>query len=199
MLEPWSTPPQFVAVPGDAAARAAPRAAGAGGAAVLPFPGAGAGAGGVGFTRTIPPVNEVRPPAGTDFIVGGELAGATAATTPAVVPGVTFTVPLGSKGYVRSITLQVQNVLVTSVIRWALRDNAGAVPGWQSIPTLSGAIAVWSQSWGPDEVYVPIEPGHTVDVSVTVTDGAAYTVGAIIHGWVVPIELANASERGWSL
>ena len=120
-------------------------------------------------------------------------------TTPAVVTGVTFTVPVGSVAYIRSLVLQVQQVLGTSDIAFAVRVDATPVPGWQRIPVLPAVIAVWAQSWGPEEVYIEVQPGRTVDVSVTVLDGGAYNVGAILHGWIVPSALAVASRAGWDM
>jgi len=196
MAEPWRTPPQFVATPGEPSKGAARPG---GGAAPLPFGGGGGGGALPGFVRTVPPVNEVKPPQGQDFIVGGNLAGASVVTTPAVVTGVTFTVPLGSVGYIRSVVFQVQQVLVTSDIAFAVRVDQTPVQGWARVPVLPAAIAVWSQSWGPEEVYVEVQPGRTVDITVTVLDGGAYNVGAIMHGWTVPSALADASRAGWDI
>jgi len=194
-LAPWATPPQFTSAAGDVAARmTAPRAGGG----ALPFPGP-APSSAPGFVRTVPPVNEVKPPQGTDFIPGDTLTGATALNTPAVVGAVSYQVPFGSIGYVRSLIFHVQQVLPTSRILWAVRVDGAPSPGWQAIPTLPGAIAVWEQAWGPEEVYIEVEPGRTVDVQVTILDGGSYNVGAIMHGWIVPVALANASRAGWGI
>jgi len=197
MPELWKTPPQFLAT-AEEAARGGARPGG--GAAPLPFGGGGAGGGALpGFVRTVPPVNEVKPPQGQDFIVGGNVAGASVATTPAVLPGTAFLVPQGSVAYIRSLVLQVQQVLGTSDIAFAVRVDGTPVPGWQRIPVLPAVIAVWAQSWGPEEVYIEVQPGRTVEVSVTVLDGGAYNVGAILHGWIVPSALADASRAGWDI
>lgn len=191
----WRSPPQF----GSGFGAAAGRVPGGGGApggfpgAPGPLPGASSP-----FVRTVPQPLVVRPPMGLDFHGSGQLTGATNATTPAVIPGVTYTVPLGSTGYLRSFTLQVLQLLPTSSIFWSVRIDGNPVPGLSLILTLPGNIAVWSQSWGPDEIFVEIPPGKTVDIQVGVTDAGAYTVAALFHGWSVPTEIANAAAAGWS-
>ncbi len=166
------------------------------------YPGFGQGrAGGAGgalaplFVRTVPPVSVVKPPTGNDFVKYTTTATVNAANSPFVVAS--YAVPDGSTGFLRSFELQVQNVLATSDIVWAIRIDRIPVPGLGAIPVLAAVIPVWSQDWSSDEVFLEIPPASTLDLVVTVNDGAAYAIGGLFHGWIVPTSIAQASRQGW--
>lgn len=196
-LEPWATPPQFRTTPEGIADRIRARQAST---AVPLIPAADPSAGpGAGFLRTIPPPLQVLPPNGVDFNRGGNLAGATSATTPAVVGAASYTVPQGSVGYLKSFDVQVSNLLPTSDIRFSLRIDGGSIPGWDDLFILPGNIAVFVKSWGPDELFLELPPAKTLDIAVTIADGGTYDIGAALHGWTVSQQAAETFAAGWGL
>jgi len=193
ILKSWRTPPGFDSTPG---------VAGQGGIHPLSLssPSGGLLPGGVApgsFTRTVPPILQVKPPQGVDFAPGGS-GSFNSANTPATVTGVTVDVPLGSVAYLRSFVLQVNTLLPVSAITFAVRANGVPVAGFDQLYVIPANLAVWNESWGPDEIFLEIAPGTTLDIAVTVTDAATYTIGAAMHGWYVPLELVQSFDQGWS-
>lgn len=147
-----------------------------------------------------PPVSISKPPQGIDFLAYGTLTGASGAAFQTVLSTTgAVQVPNGRHGYVRSLVLQVLNVLATTDVVFQLRVNGAGVNGWAAIPVLPGVFTVWSESWGADELYVDIPAGMNVDVVVGVNDGGSYQLSAQLHGWHVPEAMAEASAAGWGV
>jgi hypothetical protein len=105
-----------------------------------------------------------------------------------------FTVPPHSRGVVREFSADVNNLLPTSAITWALRIAGAPVPGWTFTAFPFGSphvtIALITLT---DRVWVEIPGGSVVDVLITVADGGTYQLGANIAGWTYPQDLADAA------
>lgn len=146
-----------------------------------------------GRAFSIPSPYEAKPPGGIDFNTQGDGAGFTNANTPAVIPGCAFTLPQASAGVIRSLVLTVNNLVLTSDITWTLRFNGSAVPGWQGLGVTPGPVAYFALSFGPDETYIRVPDGATVDVVFTVNpaDAGTYVAGAAFHGWYFGVEFAS--------
>jgi len=143
------------------------------------------------------PPTDVRPPSARDFSISGTLAGATLATTPAPIPGAAFTVPVGNVGVIRSVVFLVNGLLVTSQVSFTLTFNLAPVEGWTNIPVLPRAAASVATSYGPDETALPVPENNAIGVVVTVLDGGAYQVSALLHGWFYPKEIAQAFDAAY--
>jgi len=167
----------------------------------IPVPGGSPGSAGgpVSFVHTVPPLEVVKPPQGIDFTPSGSIAGATSGTTPAVVGLCTLDVPLGSVAMLRSFVLQVVGLLPTSAISFSVRDNGEPVSGMAQLAVPAANLAVYSTSWGPDEVFIRVGPGHVLSIWCTVAaaDGGTYSVFASMHGWFVPLELVQQFDQAW--
>jgi len=199
-LQPWATPPALLGVPEGTTGAPSPSVLRAGGSAPLaPTPGPG-GAATPGFIKTVPPVLQVKPPSGVDFAPTGVLAGASIiTTTPAAqVTGCAFLVPNGSVGYLRSFDLQVNALLGTSLITFSVMIDGAAVPGLDALAVVGANVAVWIKSFGPDEIFLVVPGGKTLDIRVQVADAGVYLVGASMHGWTVAQATAAAFDAGWS-
>lgn len=159
--------------------------------------GGGGGGGGAAFataTRfgsagaTMAAPWDVKPPSGRDFQFSGVLPTATAATTPAVIPGA-FSIPTDNVGVVRSVVFLVNDLLQSSRVFFSLEANNAALEGWGSLlvlPRLAGSVGV---SYGPQETYPFVDENQTVRVTVNVTDAGSYQVSSTVHGWFYPKEL----------
>jgi citrate lyase alpha subunit len=101
-----------------------------------------------------------------------------------------FTVPPHSRGVVREFSAEINNLLGTSDVTWALRIGGSPVPGWtyRQFPFNSPHVSI-SLMTLTDRVWVEVPPGSTVDVLITVADATAYAVGAMIAGWTYPQDL----------
>jgi len=135
-----------------------------------------------------------------DFAPTGVLAGASiATTTPAAqVTGCVFLVPDGSVAYLRSFDLQVNALLGTSAITFSVMIDGAAVPGLDALGVVPAPLAVWIKSFGPDEIFLVVPGGKTLEIRVQVADGGNYVVGASMHGWTVAQATASAFDAGWS-
>lgn len=181
-VNPWTVPvPSGVTPGGSGIVPAVPGAAGGGGAPAA-------------VVRTVPPVSVEMPPGATPFAPGGERSLSSSAYT--TITGASFDVPAGSVGFVKGVTLQVQNVTPTSAIYWTLRVNHNPAPGLSGVYILPANIPVWNQGW---TVTVVVPSGRNVDVQFSVQDGATYTVAAQLFGWYVPAAMAQASARVWGM
>ncbi|MGE0161061.1 MAG: hypothetical protein AB7T31_16820 [Gemmatimonadales bacterium] len=157
--------------------------------------GGGAGYGAPNFTVGAPTVE--RPPLAQDFNLFGTLASRTAANTPALFTGARFQIPAGRVGVIRSLSILANSLLVTSDVRWAVLFNANAEPGWNALtinPRAAGSVEV---SWTPEETFIPVPEGATIDFRVTVLDAGTYQVSVAAHGWHYPVELEIAAAQSW--
>lgn len=196
---PWKTPADVGAVPEGTSGPVPPGVQSAGGS--MPTQALEGSGGGVppGFQRSLPSPWEVKPPGAQDVQRTGILAGATTATTtpPAVVTGCRFTVPGGSYAFLRSFDLQVNSLLTSSDVSFFIYVDGNALPGWDAIRAVPASLAVWIKSYGPDEIYLRVDPGKVVDFRVAVRDGGIYTVGASMHGWTVAQGTVDSYLQGY--
>jgi hypothetical protein len=141
---------------------------------------------------------DVRPPDAVDFYRRGYDVGRTPATTPSVLPGSVKEVPTGKVAVIRSLTLVVNNLLLTSDIVWRLRFNGSPVDGWNELQVIPGAVAYYAFTWGPAETFVPTPDAATIDIQVEVRDaGGNYEIGAAYHGWEFSKELAERAREAY--
>jgi hypothetical protein len=100
-----------------------------------------------------------------------------------------FTVPPHSRGVVREFSADVNNLLTSSAITWALRIGGAPVPGWTytqfpfASPHVTISLLAITDRWG-----IEIPGGSTVDVLITVADGGTYQLGTNIAGWTFPAD-----------
>lgn len=147
----------------------------------------------------VAPPSIQRPPEAKDFNLFGTLTGATTATTtpPAIIAGTTFQVPAGNVGVIRALTLDVNNLLASSNIVWGLRFNETRVEGWDALTQFPRNVAAASLAWGPEETFIPVPEGASIDLVVQVNDGGTYTLGGSYHGWYYSMDLAERFAMAW--
>lgn len=151
--------------------------------------------GGVQFSVQAP--WSVKPPTATDFQIQATITGATNLNTPAAFANA-FTIPQGNVGVVRSFVPLINALVITSDIRWTLREDSAAVPGWDEITINPRNAASVELSYGPDETYPILQEGATVDVLLTVVDGGGpYQASITVHGWYYSAELHNAAMSAY--
>ena len=139
---------------------------------------------------------EVRPPQGTDFLTRGYQAGV-AAGAAVVLPGSQYQIPDGEVGVIRSISLVINNLLLTSNIIFRIRADGSPLSGWGALQPIPGAVAYWATVYGPEETFIRLPDRATVDVEVQVFDAAVYDLGAALKGWHFSKGLADAADRAW--
>jgi hypothetical protein len=134
-----------------------------------------------GVLLRFPP--QFSPPRGAlDFQATGNGTVAGPNTT-SIVPGVSFTIPRNSVGIIRSLEFDINSVTVLTDVRFSLLFNEAPVPGWSNIGLFPRAASSIAVSYGPEETFIWVPDGQTIQVQVTVTDAASYLIGALFHGW----------------
>lgn len=134
----------------------------------------------IAFPPEIYPTKDAQTFGPTGTIVTG--AGPVAATT---VTG-PFVLPINMVAVVREVTLNVNNLLTTSLVSFALRFNEAPVPGYDNLAIAPRAAASVAISYPPESVLVRIPDGATIDIAVTVLDAGSYQVTANYRGWWYP-------------
>ena len=98
-----------------------------------------------------------------------------------------FQLPVNMIAVVREITLNVNALLVTSLITFSLRFNQGPVPGFDNLFVAPRAAASVSIAYSPESVLVRVPDGSTIDIAVVVADvGGTYQMTANFRGWWYP-------------
>lgn len=145
-------------------------------AGVRPIPGSPAARGG---ELTKLPARFMPPPTAWDFSAS---ANQSVGPGPTTVELTSFTIPRGSVGVVRSITFNINNMLLTTVVSIALTINQGVAPGWSYNihPRAAASVAI---SFGPEETFIKVPDGSVIGFLVTLTDAGTYTMGGLFHGW----------------
>ena len=92
----------------------------------------------------------------------------------------TFTLPVGSTGYVTELLFIVNNLLITSDIVFRLLFNGGAVSGFDAIRMPQAGLAIYS--FIPERVYQPVPDGATIAIDVLVTDAVTYNLSVMARG-----------------
>lgn len=145
------------------------------------------------------PPSIYKPPRGTDFILNGNAAALTAANTPQELGGsFPFTLPSGSVGVVRSLVLQVNQLLATSDLRWRLKINSSPVSGWNDLTVFPRAAASFSLAYGPEETFIEVPEAARLSLEVEVLDAGTYTMGASLHGWYYNQAYEETFAQAWN-
>lgn len=147
-------------------------------------------------TQNIPPPWVVRPPMSREINIDASGTGYNNVTTPAVIVGSAFTVPPDNVGILRSVVLNVNGMLATSQLQWSFRTNGNPVEGWNALTMFPRAAGSVSIAYGPDETFIRVPLGATIDVFLTVdpADGATYQAGITYHGWHYPKRIDDLFE-----
>jgi len=92
-------------------------------------------------------------------------------------------VPPNNVGVVRSVTLGVNNMLVSTNVIFRLRFDQVPVTGWERLVIFPRAATSVVESFGPDETYELTDEGSLVDIEVQVVDAGTYQIGVGLSGW----------------
>ncbi len=138
-------------------------------------------------TIVLPP-QDFMPVDATPFFLSAETAivGPNVASSPAALQ---LRIPLDQIGWVKSIEIMLDGIVITSNVLWRLSIDGVPVQGFSNL-TILGRNGAASVSRTFDPVTAQIPPGTTLGVTMTVVDGGSYTVGAQLRGWYYPVQRA---------
>lgn len=97
--------------------------------------------------------------------------------------GSVFQVPVGNVAIIRSLTLNVNNIVAASRISFALLFNGSPVQGYDQMAVFPRVAASVSVSFTADDTFIHVPDTARISVQVTITDANSYLVGCDFKGW----------------
>ncbi len=127
------------------------------------------------------------PPTNATPLFGTDLQPSVNAGTVTLLPGCTLQVPDNNVGVIASITVLLDQIVITSNVVWSILVNGITPPGYNQLRVIprSGAAAVGVQ-FVPTRLELP--PLAIVTVQAQNIDGGAYNLGAQLYGWYWPAQ-----------
>lgn len=151
--------------------------------------GPGGGTGGPGQADVLrvqfPPI--YLPPAGAqNFFAAGNQAFGPGPVAFAAFTGAQASVklPQGMPGVIRSYTLLVNGLLLTSAIQFSIRANNSPLAGVGNVLMPQGGVAVFIDSPDSPGVFIKVPAGALIQVFAQVTDAVAYSLSFSLRGWM---------------
>lgn len=140
----------------------------------------------------------VTPPPGAINFLGQERAtvtGAAGADTTQILAQ--LNTPDHYRGVIRELAYQVNDVVVSSNIQFALRFSQGKIPG-ATLDIFPKSASTDLIEFDPPTTMFRLPMNALIDVLVTVRAGdiGTYLVGAVYKGWWYPEEMDTAFEAG---
>lgn len=133
------------------------------------------------FRALQPP--RVVPPYGAAFFFASDDATVGPAPAVQVFSGAAakVTIPGNSTGVVRELNLFVNGLLATSQIAFAVLVNGNPAQGYDNIRMPQITLAAYGYS--PNDFYIVLPMGASVQVRATVGDAVAYALSFSLRGW----------------
>jgi hypothetical protein len=148
-------------------------------------PSLGISAGALGWliNKQIP---EVEPPPQSQFFATQDAQAIVGAGTALTLPNIAVAVDNNSIAVVKSFDIFVTPVTATTQVAFALMFNAAPAPGFADVRVFPAPLSVENRGW---DLSIPVSQNTTITVKVTDVDGAAYTVGCYLYGWIWPLAI----------
>lgn len=118
------------------------------------------------------------------------VTGLTAAGSPSIPADLQLQLQGGELGVIRSLTLNINDMLQTTNVRFDLLFDGAPVDGWSDLRIFPRVAASVSATYEPAVTMVLVPEGSQVSVRIRVIDGGTYQVGASYTGWRYSTSLA---------
>ncbi len=137
---------------------------------------------------------EVYPPPDAAYFSGD--GNATGVTSAANVLVAAENIPTQTVAVIREFTINVNDMLTSTDIRWRLRQNNSPISGWDKtlFPRIAASVG---GNFPPELTMVRIIDGGLIDVEIQVNDAGTYQVGASYSGWFFSKETAERYAEAW--
>lgn len=147
----------------------------------------------LGRTMAVPVPWATKPAGAREINIDAFGGGFNAAASPALIPGSVFQLPADNVGVLRSITLNVNAMLTTSLLEWRFLFDGNPVEGWSNVSMFPRNAGYAGSAYGPDETFIDIPAGAIISVQIIVdpADANTYQAGVTYHGWSYPKRLAD--------
>ncbi len=138
-----------------------------------------------------------RPPSAKDFNPLDFVSGLDAGGSPVRPAGLQVEIPSANVAVIRSLTLNINDMVPTTDVVWRLLFDGSPVQGWSPVTIFPRNAASVAVSWTPEETFIPVPEGADIAVELEVRDTGSYDVGASYHGWWYPQVVASRYEGAW--
>lgn len=125
------------------------------------------------------------------FYQRGRATALAAVAGPTVLAGSTFQIPANTVGWVREWSVQINNMLANTDIRFTILVNGGPVPGYTDFQPFPSPVARFSAFFFPEDTKIELPDRAQIQVLVTVLDPGVYDVGSDYRGWFISKSVAN--------
>lgn len=144
--------------------------------------GPGSPRGGQGQLRNVIifPPRYVQPPEGKAIYSEAQV---TLGPGPANAEVAVFTLPVNTVGILRELLLNVNNMFVTTNVRWTLLFNQGPVFGYTNLTIFPRSAASVSSSFIAESTFIDVPDRCRISVRINVVDGGTYQLGVTFRGW----------------
>lgn len=143
------------------------------------------------------PLPEISPHPSAQYVLRtGQIAAASAVTTPAEIPGAEIQLPAGQVAVIRAFSVAVNSFAATSDITFSLLVDGNPYQGIQYRPFPRNAPSI-EVSFEPALIVIRIPEGARISWRATVADGGTYQLGMTWQGWTYPLEVDVRSREAW--
>jgi hypothetical protein len=97
--------------------------------------------------------------------------------------GLVVQLPERNIGIIRSVVLDITDMLTTTVVSWTLQINGAPVGGYNNLSIFPRVAPFVGNSL---DTFIRVPQGAKITATYTNTDGGSYVVGISISGWFWP-------------
>jgi hypothetical protein len=141
------------------------------------------------FVLTLPLPEDSPIPDAHEFNVQGQVLNSVGVKNNVLVAGSTLDVPDNNFGVITGVTLDISNMLATTILSWSLLIQDAAPQGYGNLTIFPRAAPFVSNGF---TCKIRFQGAATIKVVYTCTDGGTYDIGAAYSGWFWP---ENADAR----
>lgn len=158
---------------------------GGGGAVMMPPSAGGPGGMPTPAARSLQlPLPEIYPiPDAHEFNPLGSIDSAAINTSPAVVTGCSLSVPQGSNGVIRGVSLYINNMLATTNVDWSLLIDGQVPQGYGGLTIFPRVSPFVTNGF---DCLIRFDAPAEISIVFRNLDGGSYKIGASFSGWFWP-------------
>ena len=124
-----------------------------------------------------------------NFFQEGSTTGVTSVT--GFVTLASFTLPANDIGWIREITIVVNDMLISTDVRFTVRIDGGPVPGFSALRLTPRAAASVSGTFTGETMRIDVPDGGQIVLGAQVFDAGTYQLGASFRGWHMAKKVAE--------
>lgn len=104
-----------------------------------------------------------------------------------LLPGASVQLPKANTGYIRSVSINIANMLQTTNVTWTVFINTSPVPGFTNLSIFPRVADGVTDEF---DCVIRVSQGALVTIRYSNLDGGTYGIGASLSGWYQPLQSA---------